>query len=199
MGADRPATLKALKISRSYFDKVFKAPVGQDEWRRINAAIEQAYLSQVADTSLGKHTPTQSALTDEIDESVLESVQELRAILRNSKSDNAKAIAARELLDLAQAKKRYATAIAGSSDSVPIDADDIAALTAAIADLRSLSADYEPYKHAIGGFKDPVSVAIAAKERRDSASMERLTAEIARINPAIKCRSGCAVVKELDR
>jgi hypothetical protein len=146
-GANRDRTCKSLNISIAYFTRVMRSPLGQAEWQRLLTKLDGG--DSASDGA--KPSKEANAVTDEIDASTLEAVKELRAILRSSTSAHARALAAKELLDLAQAKKRYIAATSGAvGDAVSLSPDDIQAFVAAINDLRTINALYkEDRSHAV--------------------------------------------------
>lgn len=127
-------------VGPRYFKRVMLAPIGADYFKTITVRTEEAFIDKAAAVAASeqKLTVGQATVQNEIDEAVLESVQELRSIVKTSKSDQARALAAKELLDLAQAKKRYMAAKGSQESDVELSAADIAIFSQAAADLRSL-------------------------------------------------------------
>lgn len=127
-------------VGEKYFRRVMNAPIGKSYFDTITARTESAFIDKAAavQASDKKVSVGVSTVQNEIDEAVLESVQELRSIVKTSKSDQARALAAKELLDLAQAKKRYMAEKTGSDTDIELGVDDIKAYAAATADLRLL-------------------------------------------------------------
>jgi hypothetical protein len=127
-------------VAPRYFRRVMSAPIGADYFKTITARVESSFIDKAAAVvaSDKKVSIGVATVQNEIDEAVLESVQELRSIVKTSKSDQARALAAKELLDLAQAKKRYMAEKTGQDTDVELTAADISAYAAATADLRQL-------------------------------------------------------------
>lgn len=140
-GIGAPAACKESGVGLRYFNRVIKAPIGKRYFEEVSKKIETAFVdkaSAVHEANQGK-TATQSVIQQEVDESVLESVQELRQILKSSKSDVARANAAKELLDLAQAKKRYMAMQAGDDSAAAVSPEDIALFAKVCSDLKSMT------------------------------------------------------------
>lgn len=127
-------------VAPRYFRRVMNAPIGTDYFKTITARVESSFIDKAAAVAASDKKVSVGVTTvqNEIDEAVLESVQELRSIVKASKSDQARALAAKELLDLAQAKKRYMAAKTGEETDIELGAEDIAAYAAATTDLRKL-------------------------------------------------------------
>jgi hypothetical protein len=140
-GSTLESACKDNKVGPRYFRRIMKAPIGKDYYALMSKRVEDAFVDKASAVVAADQGRSASVdiVQNEIDESVLEAVQELRSIIKTSKSDSARAEAAKQLLDLAQAKKRYLAGKAGESADVELTADDVAAFGHAVADLRSLS------------------------------------------------------------
>jgi DNA-binding CsgD family transcriptional regulator len=129
--------------SYGYIYKLMSTPMAKDEFAKISTAVEHATVQQIASLNSGADTPIGNALTAEVDATVLESIQKLRSIMNSSTSSpQAQAFAAKELLDLSQAKKRLALLDKGLEDGVEVSQDDIALLATTVKDLRILHLTY---------------------------------------------------------
>lgn len=141
-GQDKLAVCKEANYSLAYLNRCLNHPLIRDEYTRLCKLVEAEYVTQAASTQSGLSTPMQTALTAEVDASILEAIQRLRHIMNNSNSDQAKALAAKELLDLGQAKKRLALLDKGLEDGVEVSPDDISLLASTITDCRQLHLIY---------------------------------------------------------
>lgn len=138
--------------SLNYVQKLMSRSEARAEYRRLAAAVEVATISQLANAQTGlapAGAGLTSAVTAEIDASVLESIQRLRHIMNNATSAQAQAFAAKELLDLSQAKKRLALLDKGLEDGAEVSPDDVRLLAQTVGDLRLLHvANFGPDRRA---------------------------------------------------
>lgn len=124
--------------SKGYIYRLMGTKMARAEYDRINAQVAEAAIEQIASSQTGTTAQRATQLTQELDDSVLESIQMLRQIMTTSKSDTAKARAAQELLDLAQAKQRLALLDKGLQDGTELSSDDIHLLHDTLHDLKHL-------------------------------------------------------------
>lgn len=122
-----------------YIYRLMSTQMAKDEFTKISTAVEQATIQRIASTQSGTDSPISTALTAEVDATVLESIQKLRSIMNSTTSSpQAQAFAAKELLDLSQAKKRLALLDKGLEDGIEVSPDDIRLLASTVRDLRIL-------------------------------------------------------------
>lgn len=141
-GQDPDLVCKEYEFSRAYLNRCLKEPHIKTEYDRITRLVEQEFIIQATGTQASPQGTITTAISAEVDASILESIQKLRSIMSTSPSHQAQALAAKELLDLSQAKKRLALLDKGLEDGVEVSTDDIALLATTVADLRTLHLTY---------------------------------------------------------
>ena len=133
----------ACNLSASYVMNVMSTATGKAARDRVQDLVDKEYADRMAAESTGQNPQTQSAI--EVKEGELEAIQELRRIMLTSKSDQARAIAAKEILEISHLKQRLQTLAKPSGDeSIQMSEKDGAALVAAIHDLQSIMTDSKP-------------------------------------------------------
>lgn len=138
-GKSKAEVAKEIGTTYQYIYKLMSTQIAKDEFTKISRAVESATIQQIASTQSGTDSPISTALTAEVDATVLESIQKLRSIMNSpTSSPQAQAFAAKELLDLSQAKKRLALLDKGLEDGIEVSQDDIRLLAATVKDLRIL-------------------------------------------------------------
>lgn len=127
-----------LKYSKSYLDKFFCTDIAKIERARLQNVVEASFVDKAASAASG--APEIGSATIEVKEAELEAIQELRRLLIGSKSDQARAIAAKELLELSHLKQRMASLAKPSGEETgTMSEKDIQEFNRAVADLREIA------------------------------------------------------------
>lgn len=138
-GRPKADVVRECNSSVAYVNRCLSEGWIRAEYDKLCKAVEEAFITSASDPNAANRlkTETQNRLSVELDQAVLDAVNELRNILRNSKSDSAKAKAASEILDLAQAKKRLSASLDQNLDGeADVTKDDVSALASCMKDIR---------------------------------------------------------------
>lgn len=146
---------KELGYSKAYLKNFFTSAFGRQERERLQKVVEATYTDKIAAQAAGAEPRSGAAF--EVQEAELEAITELRRLLMNSKSDQARAIAAKELLELSHLKQRLAVLAKPSGDETgDISEKDVQDFNRAVADLRDIAL--------IGSSKPPAPNSDSASE-----------------------------------
>lgn len=144
-GHTKSEVCKQVGITLPYLNRCLSDATIRAEFERIANLVERQFVETTASAQAGTASTVSKALTDEVDSSLIEAIQRLRHIMNTSPSHQAQALAAKELLDLGQAKKRLALLDKGLEDGAEVSADDVRLLAQTVGDLRLLHiANFSP-------------------------------------------------------
>lgn len=129
---------KEVGVSYAYLKNVLSASIGHAEKDRLKSVIDAQFADRMAAEASGGDVQTTSAL--EVKEAELQAIQELRRIMVTSKSDVARAAAAKELLEISHLKQRLQTLAKPSGDeSVALSEKDTADFLKAVEDINAIN------------------------------------------------------------
>jgi len=110
--------------------------IGKEERARVESLIEATYADKMAGDSSGA-----DPIAVEVKEGTLEAIRQLRSIMLTARSETARAIAAKEIIELGQLKTRLKSLgkPIQEEEMAEISTIDLASLARTIADLKEVS------------------------------------------------------------